>query len=97
MALFDLLGRSWALGIIWHLNEGPGTFRQLQDYCETVSPSSLSKRLSELKESLFIERSLEGYRLTALGRELFELIEPLGQWACVWAENFKHYQDENPL
>lgn len=97
MALFDLLGRSWALGIIWHLNDGPRTFRQLQEYCETVSPSSLNKRLSELKETLFIERSPDGYQLTTLGRELFELIEPLGKWARVWAENFKDYQDEDSL
>lgn len=29
MALFDLLGRSWALGVIWQLSDGPATFRQL--------------------------------------------------------------------
>lgn len=97
MALFDLLGRSWALGIIWHLNEGPKTFRQLQEYCETVSPGSMNKRLIELREAFFIERSLEGYRLTALGRQLFGLIEPLGKWSRVWARNFKDYQNEDPL
>ena len=30
MALLDLLGRTWSLGIIWHLHTGPATFRELQ-------------------------------------------------------------------
>ena len=30
MALFDLLGRRWAMGIIWNLAAGPATFRALQ-------------------------------------------------------------------
>jgi len=30
MALFDLLGRRWAMGIIWNLNQGSSTFRNPQ-------------------------------------------------------------------
>ncbi|GAW95316.1 MULTISPECIES: hypothetical protein [Colwellia] len=37
MALLDLLGRTWALGIIWHLRTGPATFRALQQRCEKFS------------------------------------------------------------
>ncbi|UJH69135.1 winged helix-turn-helix transcriptional regulator [Allomuricauda sp. SCSIO 65647] len=89
MALLDLLGRSWAMGIIWHLNHGPSTFRKLQEYCESISPTTLNTRLKELKESFLIERTLEGYALTPLGKELYELIEPLGMWARnSWAKNF---------
>lgn len=89
MALLDLLGRSWAMGIIWHLYTGPSTFRQLQDYCESISPTTLNKRLKELKESFLIERTIEGYALTKDGKELYELIEPLGGWArSTWAKNF---------
>lgn len=90
MALLDLLGRSWALGIIWHLANGPSTFRKLQQYCESISPTTLNLRLKELKESHLIERTLEGYALTNQGRELYELIQPLGGWARKeWAKNFK--------
>ena len=90
MALLDLLGRSWALGIIWHLYKGPSTFRKIQEYCESISPTTLNKRLSELKEAKLVERSLEGYVLTSHGKELYEHIEPLGIWARkVWATNFK--------
>lgn len=88
MALFDLLGRSWAMGIIWHLNQGPSTFRKLQEYCESISPTTLNKRLKELSDSYLIERSIDGYQLTTQGKELFDLISPLGAWAKVWAANF---------
>ena len=30
MALFDLLGRSWSIGVVWQLQEGPCTFRELK-------------------------------------------------------------------
>ncbi|TQV79146.1 winged helix-turn-helix transcriptional regulator [Denitrobaculum tricleocarpae] len=86
MALFDLLGRSWALGVIWQLSNGPMTFRQLQESCESVSPTVLNKRLKELKESGVLARGDSGYELTATGRELFTLLEPFGAWAIRWAE-----------
>lgn len=89
MALLDLLGRSWAMGVIWHLYKGPSTFRQLQEYCESISPTTLNKRLKELKETQLIERTVQGYSLTQQGVELFELIEPLGFWAKKWAKTFE--------
>jgi DNA-binding HxlR family transcriptional regulator len=89
MALLDLLGRSWALGIIWHLYKGPNTFRKLQEYCESISPTTLNKRIRELTDAYLIERSLGGYKLTEQGVELYELIAPLGGWAKEWSENFK--------
>ncbi len=89
MALFDLLGRNWAMGIIWHLYSGPSTFREIQDYCESISPTTLNKRLKELKASYLIERNIHGYVLTKQGEELYELLEPLGSWARKkWALNF---------
>lgn len=88
MALLDLLGRSWAMGIIWHLYNGPSTFRKLQEYCESISPTTLNKRLKELKDAYLIERTVNGYALTRLGEELFDLIEPLGMWAKTWAKSF---------
>lgn len=86
MALFDLLGRTWALGILWQLSDGPLTFRDLQARCETVSPTVLNKRLKELRESLFVDRGSHGYELTALGRDLFLKLHPLGTWSTEWAE-----------
>jgi DNA-binding HxlR family transcriptional regulator len=90
MALFDLLGRRWAMGIIWNLAAGPRTFRSLQDACErksgTISPSSLNGRIKDLQEAKLVSRTLDGYRLTDLGRELFALLEPLDPWSRNWSE-----------
>ncbi len=85
MALLDLLGRSWAMGIIWRLSEGPLTFRKLQEYCETLSPTTLNVRIKELAHAGFIERTKQGYQLTGMGQELCRLITPLGLWAKKWA------------
>ena len=71
MALFDLLGRTWALGIVWQLADGPQTFRALQDRCEGVSPTALNKRLKELTACGLVGRDVEGYVLTEQGHGLF--------------------------
>jgi DNA-binding HxlR family transcriptional regulator len=88
MALFDLLGRRWAMGIVWNLAAGPATFRALQTptgrRSTTISPSILNARLKDLQEAGLVERTLDGYTLTALGHELFALIEPLDQWSLKW-------------
>ncbi len=85
MALFDLLGRSWALGVIWQLSGKRLTFRQLQEHCEGVSPTVLNKRLKELKECALVEHDGTGYLLTGIGQDLFELLEPFGSWSEDWS------------
>ncbi len=85
MALFDLLGRSWALGVIWQLSRGSMTFRQIQVSCEKISPTVLNKRLKELTSSGLVARGDTGYHLTATGSELFGLLEPFGAWSKQWA------------
>ncbi len=86
MAVFDLLGRRWAMGIIWNLSKGPATFRALQKACESISPSILNTRIKDLKEAKLIDRSLEGYHLTEMGEELFQLLNPFGDWSIRWAK-----------
>lgn len=88
MALLDLLGRTWALGILWHLNTGPATFRELQQRCEQISPTLLNTRLKELKALNLIEMQTAGYQLSNQGGELFSIISPLGLWSTQWAEQF---------
>ncbi len=87
MALFDLLGRRWALGVLWTLCEGGAmTFRELQDRCETISPSVLNQRLTDLRAARFVERSEQGYIPTELGKRLYQQLVPLGGTARAWAE-----------
>lgn len=86
MALFDLMGRRWAMGIIWQLSDGPLAFTELQKKCDSISPTILSGRLKDLSESGFVERTLEGYRLTALGVKLFDILIPFRELSIEWSK-----------
>lgn len=86
MALFDLLGRRWAMGVLWILCEkGPSTFRRLQENCETISPTVLNQRLKELQTAMLVARSDAGYVPTELGEEVYAQLVPLGQTARRWS------------
>lgn len=85
MALFDLVGRRWALRVVWELRAGDATFRDLAHRCDDVSSSVLRDRLRALTAAGIVERGDRGYRLTADGRELVELLQPLGEWSQRWA------------
>jgi DNA-binding HxlR family transcriptional regulator len=89
MALFDLLGRAWAMGIIWQLRGGPYTFRELREKCDNVSPTLLNRRLKELRQAQLVEHGLEGYYLTKLGQTLFEVLEPFERWSKKWARELE--------
>lgn len=85
MVLLDLLGRRWSLRILWELREASLTSRALRAACDEASPTVLQTRLSELRQASLIELiSGEGYRLTALGRELLETVLPLHHFAERW-------------
>ena len=86
MALIDLLGRRWAMRVIWELQGARLTFRALQEACDGVSPTVLNERLRELRASGLLESSgAAGYGLTPLGRELIEQFLPLVAWSTRWA------------
>jgi DNA-binding HxlR family transcriptional regulator len=85
MALLDLLGRRWALRVIWELREQPLSFRETQARCGQVSSSVLNDRLAELRAAGVVETCQEGYRLTEEGRKLLALYPALDAWAERWA------------
>lgn len=62
---------------------------------EFISPSILNSRLKDLREAKLIDRSLEGYRLTPLGEELFNRPKPLGDWSIRWAEHVSSQQTKH--
>lgn len=88
MALLDLLGRRWALRIVWELREDRSlTSRALRTACDEASPTIMQARLSELREAGLVELVQgDGYRLTGLGRELFETFAPLHRFAERWSK-----------
>jgi DNA-binding HxlR family transcriptional regulator len=86
MALLDLLGRRWALRVIWELRSGePASFRALQHRCGGTSSSVLNQRLSELREAGVVELGPGGYALTGEGARLLDAFAPLEAWAARWA------------
>jgi DNA-binding HxlR family transcriptional regulator len=88
MALLDLLGRRWALRILWELRDDRSlTSRALRAACDQASPAVLQARLSELREVGLVELvPASGYRLTGMGRELFETFLPLHRFAERWSK-----------
>lgn len=95
MALLDLASRRGLLRIVWELREGPLKFRPLQEACGDISPSLLNRRIKELREAQLVDLSVEGYRLTALGRGLYRAFEPIAVWANDWAESLKKRSAED--
>jgi DNA-binding HxlR family transcriptional regulator len=83
MALLDLLGRRWALRVLWELRDEPApTFRDLQARCGGVSSSVLADRLAELRDAAIVERG--AFALTAQGRYLLAALGPLQEFAARW-------------
>jgi DNA-binding HxlR family transcriptional regulator len=72
------------MGVVWQLQNGPFTFRELQEKCESISPSLLNSRIKELKKADIVERTLDGYQLTKRGNSLIRLIRPFGEWSRKW-------------
>ena len=86
MAAMDLLGRRWALRILWELRVGPLGARTLQSRCDRMSSSVLYQRLEELTDASLLTRDETGaYRLTDLGAALAPALESLDAWAKHWA------------
>ncbi|MCI0518038.1 MAG: helix-turn-helix transcriptional regulator [Woeseiaceae bacterium] len=78
----DMFGQKWALRVIWELRVGPLNFRALQAACGDVSPSVLQRRLHELRRLGLIEKIPRlGYRLSAGGERLFQVLVMLNKWS----------------
>ena len=87
MALLDILGRRWALRILWELRAtAVPTFRELQSRCGELSSSVLAQRLRELTAAGIVGRTQRGYELTTDGHELLRSLAPIGHWAEGWAQ-----------
>ncbi len=86
MAALDLLGRRWALRILWELRDGPLGARALRAQSDGMSSSVLYERLRELADAgLIVQNDAKDYELTKIGRELGRAIEPLDAWARKWS------------
>jgi DNA-binding HxlR family transcriptional regulator len=80
-SVLDLLGRRWALRLIWELRRTSLSFSEIRRRTE-ISPTVLSTRLEELANAGVVERdSGRRYRLSGRGRELARVLYELNRWA----------------
>lgn len=80
-SVLDLLGRRWALRLVWELRRTTLSFSELRERTG-ISPSVLSARLSELADADVLERdAVRRYRLSGQGRELARILYDLNRWA----------------
>ena len=80
-SVLDLLGRRWALRLVWELRRSTLSFSELRERTG-ISPSVLSTRLRELVDSDVLERGGgRRYRLSGRGRELARILYELNRWA----------------
>lgn len=85
-----LSGRRWALRVVWELRVGPLNFRALRAACGDISPSVLQRRLHELRDARIIEKIPRlGYRLSASGERLFQVLAQLNKWSEVLYDGTK--------
>lgn len=90
LAALDLLGRRWALRVLWELRDGPLGARELLRRCDGLSSSVLYDRLRELGGAGLVERTEAGaYELTAVGRSLGAALDPLDAWSRSWARSLR--------
>jgi DNA-binding HxlR family transcriptional regulator len=86
-ATFDLLGRRWALSVIWVLRNGAMPFLEIQAELEGISSSVLTTRLRELREAGILATDDDGrYVLTDDGRNLGRALRPLIAWSAEWSD-----------
>jgi DNA-binding HxlR family transcriptional regulator len=97
LALLELLGRRWALRILWELRQEPGSFQALQARCDSMSTSVLSQRLAELREAQLVEKDQAGaYRLTEPGSRLLARLDGMDEWTQEWARRLGAPTAERP-
>lgn len=87
----EVLGERWTLLIIRELLMGASRFNELQRGLNLISPTILSKRLSDLSDAgVVLRKRIPGqkgyeYFLTQMGQELVPVVKSIGEWGMRWA------------
>ncbi|MDH3286274.1 MAG: helix-turn-helix transcriptional regulator [Betaproteobacteria bacterium] len=97
----EVLGERWAMLVVRELLCGSTRFSELQRGLPNISPSMLSKRLSELEAAgLIMRKRIPGQRgweyfLSEAGGELGEVVQKLGVWGMRWVRGTMSEADLN--
>jgi DNA-binding HxlR family transcriptional regulator len=93
----EVVGERWTPLVLRELICGASRYNEIQRGVPRISPTLLSKRLSDLERAGVIARDPAGrYALTEAGRELKPVIEQLGVWGQRWARGRLADEDFDP-
>lgn len=94
----EVLCQRWTPLILRELLLGSNRFNEIRRGVPTCSPALLSKRLRELESAGVVVRDEEHgtYGLTDAGRELYPLIQGLGEWGQRWVRSEYGPDDLDP-
>ncbi len=97
----ELLCQRWTMLVVSRLLDGCSRFNEIHRGMPRMSPSLLSRRLTELEKAGILKRrrsrngSGRKYVLTEAGQELEPLVESLAIWGHKWARDMTD-QDLDP-
>lgn len=84
----EVLDRRWTLLVLRELVVGSTRFNEIHRGVPRMSRTLLSKRLTELERIGVLQRRQDRrgpiYELTQAGKELFPVLEAIGQWGVRW-------------
>jgi DNA-binding HxlR family transcriptional regulator len=83
----DILGRRWALALLYASHEGAVRFNEFRQALREVPPRTLAQRLADLEDAGLLERRVVDtrpprvdYVLTERGQRLKEVVDALRRW-----------------
>lgn len=83
----SVIGNKWTALIILELSKGPARFSSLESALSSISPRTLSARLSELEEKNMITKThfaqvppRVDYDLTQKGKDLIPVLKSMAAW-----------------
>jgi len=83
-----VLSGMWKVPIVWHLQNGPRRFKELQKDVGKVTQTVLAQQLRELARDGIVSRKVYAqmpvkveYSLTPLGKSLRPVIQIMSAWA----------------
>lgn len=86
--LLDTLGDKWVVLTLAVLSGGPQRYSELQRSITGISQKMLTQTLRRLERDGILTRTVEAtvpatvtYTITPLGLSLFEVVQPVKQWA----------------
>jgi DNA-binding HxlR family transcriptional regulator len=95
-SVLALVGDKWTVLVIVRLGDGPMRFNEIKRVTGGISQRMLTLTLRGLEREGLVTRSQYAtipprvdYELTALGRSLWQVVQPLGVWACAHIEDME--------